>query len=531
MIDATERPSKRARVDGEDESASASPAPASTATPADLPDDDDDDPYGEQAAKTGKGQPRASDLYLDTINRAQLDFDFEKLCSVSLSNINVYGCLVCGKYFQGRGKSSYAYYHSIHEDHHVFINLETTKVYVLPDGYAVSDPSLEDISFVLNPSFTKSATAALSTPAHLSRPSYDLAGHAYLPGYVGLNNIKKNDHMNVIIHALLHIPPLRDYLLLTRPTGKETELVRRFAVLAKKLWNPRLFKSQVSPHEFLQEVNRASTGRFRLENQGDPVEFLGWLLNRLHQDMGGTRKKNSSIIFSTFQGELRAQTQQVLVRPDTGTNEKPRFDIARDIRTTVSPFLFLAVDLPPPPLFQDAVEKNIIPQVNIHSVLAKYDGETTQELGGQVKRYKCQRLPPYIIIHFKRFTKNAFVEEKNPTIVNFPLRGLDFRDYLDAPSTAPGDTVYDLIANVTHESVAGTARDLAATTWKVHLRAAGGGGDTEKWFQIQDLIVEETRKEMIFLGETVLQIWERRRQAPTLATSNGQGAKMDVDRS
>jgi hypothetical protein len=44
----------------------------------------------------------------------------------------------------------------------------------------------------------------------------------------------------------------------------------------------------------------------------------------------------------------------------------------------VSPFLFLAVDLPPPPLFQDAVEKNIIPQVGIHSILAKYDGKTTQ---------------------------------------------------------------------------------------------------------------------------------------------------------
>ena len=40
--------------------------------------------------------------------------------------------------------------------------------------------------------------------------------------------------------------------------------------------------------------------------------------------------------------------------------------------------MFLAVDLPPPPLFQDAVEKNIIPQVSIQSVLAKYDGHTTQ---------------------------------------------------------------------------------------------------------------------------------------------------------
>ena len=33
--------------------------------------------------------------------RHVLDFDFEKLCSVSLSHINVYACLVCGKYFQG----------------------------------------------------------------------------------------------------------------------------------------------------------------------------------------------------------------------------------------------------------------------------------------------------------------------------------------------------------------------------------------------------------------------------------------------
>ncbi|KAF8167450.1 hypothetical protein B0H34DRAFT_645304 [Crassisporium funariophilum] len=464
-------------------------------------DDDSQSPAVEET--------RASDLYLDTINRAILDFDFEKVCSVSLSDINIYGCLVCGKYFQGRGRKSYAYAHSIHDDHHVFINLETTKVYVLPDGYPVSDPSLEDIAYVLAPSFTRNSIANLSAASHLSRPSYDLRHKPYLPGYVGLNNIKRNDHMNVIIHSLLHIPPLRDFLLLSDFRGKEPELLKRFAGLAKKLWNPRLFKSQVSPHEFLQEVNRASAGKFRLEKQGDPVEFLGWLLNRLHRDLGGSKKRDSSIIFKTFQGELRVETQQVLVRQDTRENDKPHFDIDRELKTSTSPYLFLAVDLPPPPLFQDSVEKNIIPQVSIHSVLAKYDGKTAQESAGHLRRFKCQHLPPYIILHFKRFTKNAFVEEKNPTIVNFPLRGLDFKEYVDVP---PDNitTLYDLIANVTHESVAGTTRDKENTVWKAHIRAAGGGGDNEKWFMIQDLIVEETRKEMIFLGETILQIWERR---------------------
>jgi U4/U6.U5 tri-snRNP-associated protein 2 len=117
------------------------------------------------------------------------------------------------------------------------------------------------------------------------------------------------------------------------------------------------------------------------------------------------------------------------------------------------------------------------------------------------------------------------VEEKNPTIVNFPLRGLDLKDCMHINSlrnfltvfflmnlldietpTEDLPTLYDLIANVTHESVAGTTRDKENTAWKAYLRAAGGGGDSERWFMIQDLIVEETRKEMIFLGETVIQV-------------------------
>ena len=61
--------------------------------------------------------------YLDTINRTVLDFDFEKVCSVSLTNLNVYACLVCGRFFQGRGKNTHCYTHSVQMGHHVFMNL------------------------------------------------------------------------------------------------------------------------------------------------------------------------------------------------------------------------------------------------------------------------------------------------------------------------------------------------------------------------------------------------------------------------
>ena len=104
---------------------------------------EDEEEYDSQ--DQGNQSKEATDLYLDTINRHMLDFDFEKVCSVSLSQINVYACLTCGKYYQGRGKSSHAYFHSMDKDHHVFIHLSTLKVYVLPDGYEVDHASLNDI--------------------------------------------------------------------------------------------------------------------------------------------------------------------------------------------------------------------------------------------------------------------------------------------------------------------------------------------------------------------------------------------------
>lgn len=51
-----------------------------------------------------------------------------------------------------------------------------------------------------------------------------------------------------------------------------------------------------------------------------------------------------------------------------------------------------------------------------------------QEFGPTLKRHHLLSLPPYLILHIKRFTKNNFVEERNPTVVNFPLRGVELSD-------------------------------------------------------------------------------------------------------
>lgn len=96
-------------------------------------------------------QQRTTCPYMDTIDRKKLDFDFEKICSVTLATTNVYACLVCGQYLCGRGTSSAAYFHSLDVEHHVFINLTSLKVYCLPDNYEVTDASLNDIKVRLRP--------------------------------------------------------------------------------------------------------------------------------------------------------------------------------------------------------------------------------------------------------------------------------------------------------------------------------------------------------------------------------------------
>jgi U4/U6.U5 tri-snRNP-associated protein 2 len=476
---------------------------------------DFDDDLPEEKAPIRQSAPTAGydDLYLDTIDRNVLDFDFEKLCSISLSNINVYACLVCGKYFQGRGPKSHAYFHALEDNHHVFINMETQKVYVLPEGYEVTSKSLDDIKYVSDPRYTKQEVA--TEIDRRPRTSLTIAGKEYVPGYVGMNNIKENDYLNVVVQALSHVPPLRNYFLLEDFAGSKSELVKRTSILFRKIWNPRAFKSHVSPHELLQEISLRSNKRFTLTAQSDPVEFLSWFLNNLHLGLGGSKTKpGSSMVQRVFQGKLKAESQAITAKADVG--DRLRFEEAAEVKVDINRFLLLTLDLPPAPLFQDEQERNIIPQVPLTTILAKYDGRSAQEHLAHRRRYRLMHpLPPYLIMHVKRFSQNKFVSERNPTIVTFDARGLDVSPYVEPdPSfhSGGGPILYDLVANVVHEAVR-LREDVADTgeerkTWKVQLLDKARG----EWVVCQDLFVDKIQKELLCMGESYLQIWERRRE-------------------
>ncbi|XP_053939647.1 ubiquitin carboxyl-terminal hydrolase 43 [Cuculus canorus] len=111
------------------------------------------------------------------------------------------------------------------------------------------------------------------------------AGPERPPGAQGLRNHGNTCFMNAVVQCLSHTAPLAERLALGRFRGARAEVTRRLAALVRALWtrrySPRLsaeFKNIVSKH----------SAQFRGNAQHDALEFLLWLLDRLHEDLGAT---------------------------------------------------------------------------------------------------------------------------------------------------------------------------------------------------------------------------------------------------
>ncbi|KAL6768399.1 hypothetical protein ACKKBF_B39020 [Auxenochlorella protothecoides x Auxenochlorella symbiontica] len=488
---------KRAR-EGDDEAPSPEEVPAAGSIPneqaqtgegpASTPEDEaDDQPLHKNFRMSSAVRTGADCPYLDTISRQNLDFDFEKCCSVSLSPVNVYACLVCGKYFQGRGPNTHAYTHSLDAGHHMFMKVTDGKVYCLPDMYQVVDRSLADIQYVLSPTFMDAEVARLDTAVTWARA---LDGTEFMPGLVGLNNMKRNDYANVVIQTLVRIVPIRDYFLRTQNyEACRSPLVREFGSLVRKMWITRAFKGHVSPHEFMQSVIAASEKRFTIDAQADAIDFFQWLVNRLHLELTGGKRKKASIITECLQGDLEVTTLAGTGKAK-GTSE--------DVVDKVS-FLMLGLDLPAAPLFKDALETVIIPQIPMYDLLRKYGGSLiVDDIKAGRRKFRLTKPPRFLALHVKRFVKNQFFLEKNPTIVNFPVKNLE------VPVSAPGSegrsiVKYDLLANIVHEGKAGEG------SVRVHIHRKV----ENTWYEVQDLRVTDVLPQMVALSETYMQVYER----------------------
>lgn len=243
--------------------------------------------YKERRILAKKQAAATSCPYLDTIDRKVLNFDMEKVCSVTLSPQHVYMCLVCGKYFSGRGASTPAFTHSVQNGHHVFMSIPSTsfdekvRFWCLPDNYEILDPSLEDIRQAYSPVFTDKDIEGLDTQL---KPRTDSSGVTFYPGFIGLNNLGYTDSITTVVQVLAHCKPFRNFWL--RPElykHVRSPLVQRFGELVRRIWNPYSLRSTVSPQEFVNTLSIVSGRRFGQNKLTEAADLMVWLLNALHE--------------------------------------------------------------------------------------------------------------------------------------------------------------------------------------------------------------------------------------------------------
>jgi U4/U6.U5 tri-snRNP-associated protein 2 len=444
--------------------------------------------------------------YMHTINCESLDFDFEKVCSVSLESHNLYACLVCGKYFQGRGPSSHAFAHALDASHHLFLNLETETAYSIPDNLQIVDPLIDRIASALRPKFTPAAVAALSTTPRLYRT---LNGSRHLQGITALDNLHASDYANVVFQVLFTVTPLRNYLLLAPPlfisaalsSSPQSRLLGELSSLAQKVWNPDAFRGHVSPHEVMQSVENASGARFGPSAQADPADFFAWLIHTLHREVHRIGKKRASgrnFLRDCFRGNLEVMS----LREEEGDAVAGPSTVDSLVFTKVSPFWFLPLDLPPIPLFKDASERTLVAQVGLSELLKKYDGTSQHHMvkTGERLTYRLLELPQFLMLTMKRVTKSKFATEKNNAVLHCPVNGLDMRELLSCKGlTGTEPLIYNLLAIVIHDG----SPDRGT------YRAAVRHNATSKWFNIDHMAISEVLPQVVSLSDTCMLLYER----------------------
>ena len=209
----------------------------------------------------------------------------------------------------------------------------------------------------------------------------------------------------------------------------------------------------------------------------------------------------------------------------------------------------MAAPCPPPPTLRQPPATPCL-QVPIFDLLRRYDGVRVADDPRTGRRtFRLLKLPRFLILHVRRFSKNTFLgAEKNPTIVNFPVKGLRLGDVVPLPpggagrgktgtaAAVPGrwgsrgglcgerrratrsgprpaqphnptfpapiisgaPSRYDLAANIVHDG------GVAGGSYRAHVQRKAEGA----WYEVQDLHVTEILPQVVALSETYVQVYE-----------------------
>ncbi len=325
------------------------------------------------------------------------------------------------------------------------------------------------------------------------------------PGTVRLMNLGNTCFMNAALQCLSNCTPLTDYFLgiqwedemnFGNALGHNGVMAAAYGRLLETLWYSN--SSYVhDPSEFKHTVGRIMP-MFSGFKQHDVQEFVAFMLDAIHEDLNrvkGTKPyipdsewreeenqettsrrawkgylhRNRSIIVDLFQGQLRSQLRCLR---------------CGYVSIKFDPFMYLSVPLP------KMATKN--KHITLLQCLECFCEEETLDAKERwycpmckcpvpsAKKLDIWKLPPVLIIHFKRFAYDTRKSRcRNNAKVSFPISSLNLGHLAQSSQRDPSD--YDLFAVANHHG-----RMLSSG----HYTAQALNRVTNHWYEFNDSHVE-----------------------------------------